>query len=68
MGHANTVAETGGFDNGKGNEQPQSLIKKLSVDDVLDSSRQIQNTNASHRETHFVDICFQKLHTFTLRI
>lgn len=42
MGHANTVAETGGFDNGKGNEQPQSLIKKLSVDDVLDSSRQIQ--------------------------
>ena len=62
MGHANTVAETGGFDNGKGNEQPQSLIKKLSVDYVLDSSRQIQNTNASHRETHFVDICFQKLH------
>ena len=37
-------------------------MKKLSVDDVLDSSKQIQNTNASHHETHFVDICFQKLH------
>ena len=59
MGHANTVAETGGFDNGKGNEQPQSLMKKLSVDDVLDSSKQIQNTNASHGETHFLLKCLK---------
>ena len=36
MGHANTVAETGGFDNGKGNEQPQSLIEKLPADGTLD--------------------------------
>ncbi len=28
MGHIDPVAETGGIDNGKGNEQPQNLITK----------------------------------------
>ena len=36
MGHIDPVAETGGIDNGKGNEQPQSLIEKLPADGTLD--------------------------------
>lgn len=59
MGHANTVAETGGFDNGKGNEQPQSLIEKLPAAGAFDFFGQIQHTNASHRETHFLLKCLK---------